>query len=213
MPVRSFFPFAAVEDRKAGVFWGAQLAWAGSWQMEAYRKDDCLCLSGGLADREFGHWMKTIKPGKSFSTPSACVTVVQGDLDDLCARLTRMQEAALEAPGPSRRVEADLPVICNEWCTTWGDPRHEKMVAMADKLQGTGVKYLVIDAGWYKGESGSWDLAQGDWQPNPRLFPDGLAATAAAIRAARPDPRHLVRVRGGWGAVAALREDQTPSEA
>ena len=65
MPVRGFFPWAGVEDRAAGVMWGAQLAIPGSWQMEFYRRDDFLCLSGGLADREFGHWMKTIAPGRA----------------------------------------------------------------------------------------------------------------------------------------------------
>ena len=54
LPVRGWFPFVALEDRRAGVFWGAQLAWAGSWQMEVYRRDDQLTVSGGLADREFG---------------------------------------------------------------------------------------------------------------------------------------------------------------
>ncbi|HEX8342206.1 MAG TPA: hypothetical protein VF624_14985, partial [Tepidisphaeraceae bacterium] len=50
MPVRGFFPFIAVTDTAAGVTWGAQLSWAGSWQMEAFRQHDDLCLSGGLAD-------------------------------------------------------------------------------------------------------------------------------------------------------------------
>ncbi len=179
MPVRGFFPFIAVEDRQAGVFWGAQVGWAGSWQMEAYRKDDCLCISGGLADREFGHWMKVVAPGGSLSTPLAMISTVKGDLDDLCDRLTSLQAPAVDKAPAS---EQSLPVICNEWCTSWGDPNHAEMVAMADKLRGASVKYLVIDAGWYKGDSGVWNLAQGDWQPNPRLFPQGLKATAAAVR-------------------------------
>jgi alpha-galactosidase len=179
MPVRGFFPWAGVEDRVAGVMWGAHLAVPGSWQMEFFRRDDFLCLSGGLADREFGHWMKTIAPGEQFSSPIAYLSTVRGDLDDLCARLVDMQlPAALAAP----ESEQDLPVICNEWCTSWGDPRHANLIAMADQLQGSGVKYLVIDAGWYKGDEGVWHLAQGDWNANPRLFPDGLAATARAIR-------------------------------
>ena len=41
---------------------------------------------------------------------------------------------------------------------------------------------LVIDAGWYRGENGNWDLNQGDWTPSPALFPDGIAATAKFIR-------------------------------
>ena len=179
MPVRGFFPWAGVEDRAMGVLWGAQLAAPGSWQMEFFRRDDFLCLSGGLADREFGHWMKTVAPGEQFASPTAYVSTVQGDLDDLCARLVKMQLPAAEAAPVS---ESDLPVICNEWCTSWGDPRHADLVAMADRLQGSGVKYLVIDAGWYKGDAGVWHLAQGDWDANARLFPGGLAATARAIR-------------------------------
>ena len=52
MPVRTWFPFVAVEDTVPGVVWGAQHAWAGSWQMEIFRQHDDVCLSGGLADRE-----------------------------------------------------------------------------------------------------------------------------------------------------------------
>lgn len=179
MPVRGFFPWAGVEDRGAGVMWGAQLTIPGSWQMEFYRKDDFLCLSGGLADREYGHWVKTVAPGGSFASPAALISTVQGDLDDLCARLVEMQLPAAEA---APAVEHDLPVICNEWCTSWGNPRHADLVAMADKLKGSGVRYLVIDAGWYKGDEGVWHLAQGDWVANPGLFPQGLKATAQAIR-------------------------------
>ncbi len=57
MPVNRFFPFAAVEDTEHHVFWGAQIAHPASWQIELYRKDDGFCMSGGLADRDFGHWM------------------------------------------------------------------------------------------------------------------------------------------------------------
>lgn len=179
MPVRGYFPWAGVEDRAAGVMWGAQLAVPGSWQMEFFRRDDFLSLSGGLADRELGHWMKTVAPGECFQSPAAFVSTVQGDLDDLCSRLVRMQLPAAEAAPAS---ELDLPVLCNEWCTSWGNPRHADLVAMADRLQGTGVRYLVIDAGWYKGDTGVWHLGQGDWEANPGLFPAGLAATARAIR-------------------------------
>lgn len=94
MPVNKFFPFAAVEDRQSGVFWGAQLACPASWQMELYRKDDALALSGGLADRDFGHWMKGLHPGESFLTPEAIVSTAHTpSIDVFTARLT---QAALE---------------------------------------------------------------------------------------------------------------------
>ena len=174
MPVRKWFPFIAVEDVEAGVIWGAQLAWAGSWQMEIFRQHDDVCLSGGLADREFGHWMKTVAPGESLF-----VTCVKGDLDQLCDRLTHMQQRACDThPG----VEQDLPIVFNEWCTTWGDPEHDKVLAIADRLKGSPVKYLVIDAGWYKAGNAGWSDGHGDWNPSPALFPKGLKATASAIR-------------------------------
>jgi alpha-galactosidase len=54
-PTNGFFPFVAFEDDTVGVIWGAQFCHPGSWQMEMYRRDDFLSISGGLADREFGH--------------------------------------------------------------------------------------------------------------------------------------------------------------
>lgn len=179
MPVRRFFPFAAVKDRAVGVFWGAQLAWAGSWQMEIYRQHDDVCLSGGLADREFGHWMKKLQPGETLVSPTATVACVHGSLDDLCDRLTSMQDAAVNL---QPEVEQDLPVIFNEWCTTWGDPSEEKLFAIADRIQGSGIRYLVIDAGWYKQGDSDWSSGHGDWIPSGELFPDGLKATADGIR-------------------------------
>ncbi len=179
MPVRGYFPFIGVEDRDAGVFWGAHLAWAGSWQMEAYRRDDQLCISGGLADQEFGHWTKTIAAGESFTSPVAFVSTVAGDLDELCYRLTAVQNQGV-SDAPS--TEETLPVIANEWCTSWGNPDHNRLKQISARLKDSGVKYLVIDAGWYRSEEGNWEFTQGEWEPNKTLFPEGLAVTAAAIR-------------------------------
>ena len=179
MPVRDYFPFIGLEDRAAGVFWGAQLVWAGSWQMEAYRRDDAVSLSGGLADREFGHWLKIVAPGETLASPLAYISTVKGDLDDLCQRLTAMQGPAQEQAPVS---EQTLPVIANEYCSTWGNPEHDLVVGLAKRLQDSGAKYFVIDAGWYRGNGGDWSITQGEWTPNPNLFPQGIAATAAAIR-------------------------------
>ena len=179
MPVRDYFPFIGLEDHVAGVFWGAQLAWAGSWQLEAYRRDDELSLSGGLADREFGHWLKNIAPDETLASPLAYISTVKGDLDDLCQRLTAMQQPAQEQAPAS---EQSLPVIANEWCTTWGNPAHDRVVGLAKRLHDSGARYFVIDAGWYRGDGDNWFTSQGEWIPNRNLFPQGIAATAAAIR-------------------------------
>jgi alpha-galactosidase len=153
MPFHGYHPFAAIEDRGAGVIWGATLAWSGSWQMELYRRDDQLSLSGGLADRELGHWFKNVAPGETFTSPQAYVTTVKGDFDELCQRLTAMQSKAVEQAPDSEQA---LPVLINEFCTTWGNPTHESICALAKRLKGSGAKYFVVDAGWYRGENGDW---------------------------------------------------------
>jgi alpha-galactosidase len=179
MPVRKWFPFLAIEDTAAGVLWGARLAWAGSWQMEIFRQHFQMAISGGLADREFGHWMKTLAPGEALEAPPATLACVRGTLDDLCDRLTAAQQSAADL---HQDVEHDLPVLFNEWCTTWGNPEHDKLLAIADRLAGSGVRYFVIDAGWYKTDASTWGLAHGDWIPSKVLFPEGLEATAGEIR-------------------------------
>jgi len=177
-PTTRWFPLVAVEDRKRSVLWGASLAWPASWNMELYRKDDFLCLAGGLADRETGHWSKLLEGGESLESPVAHLACVRGDLDELCARLSSASEG-----GPPRAHEADLPIVVNEWCTSWGNPTEAGLVALARAASSWKPRYLVIDAGWYREGEAPWDRAHGDWRPSAALFPQGLAATCAAIRA------------------------------
>lgn len=182
MPVNKFFPFAAVEDRQSGVFWGAQLACPASWQMELYRKDDALALSGGLADRDFGHWMKDLHPGESFLTPEAIASTAHTpSIDVFTARLT---QAALEHLAHVPEPEQSLPIIFNEYCTTWGNPSHANICEILEAIQGKGFQYFVIDCGWYKEDGVPWDISMGDYEPSPTLFPQGLDKTTAKIREA-----------------------------
>ena len=181
MPVNRLFPFAAIEDRKNHIFWGAQIAHPASWQMEVYRKDNGLALSGGLADRELGHWMKHVEPGKNFTTPEAIVSTAQTDSFDIfTGRLTTagLVEGFLKAP----ESEQDLPIVFNEYCTTWGNPSHENICEIVDAIKGKGFKYFVIDCGWYKENGIPWDIGMGDYEVSSELFPDGMEKTVQVIK-------------------------------
>jgi alpha-galactosidase len=176
MPVRKFFPFAAIEDTVSGVTWAAQIKWAGSWQIEAYRKGDQVSLSGGLADYEFGHFKKSLAPGDKFKTPVAFITVAGGGVDTVCERLLDAQEHCLDVP----ESEEKLPVLYNEYCDTWGNPNAEKISKQVKTAKLLGLKYFVIDAGWY-GSDGWW-LAMGDWAVCEEKFPKGIKYAADIIR-------------------------------
>ena len=178
MPVRDYFPFAAIEDRKAGVTWAVQLACPSSWQMEIRRKDDCLNLMASLPDEDSGHWAKTVKPGETFETPEAYLTAGTGGPDGVSQRLLTVHRRNMPRP------DAELPVMFNEYCTTWGNPTHENLEKIAECLEGRGIEFLVIDAGWYRKPGEGWSDCGGDWIPEEKeMFPQGLKATADMIRA------------------------------
>lgn len=179
-PVHQFFPFGAIEDTQNHIFWGAQIAHPASWQMEVYRKDEGLSLSGGLADYEFGHWMKTIAPGEVFATPEAILSVSRTDsLDLFCGRLT---QAAMEGFAEAPESEQALPIIFNEYCTTWGNPSHENIVEIVNAIKDKGFGYFVIDCGWFKEDDVPWYKSMGDYEISPTLFPEGLDKTVSYIK-------------------------------
>lgn len=200
MPVRRYFPWMAVTDMgqeggSIGYSIGAQLYINSSWQMEVYNRDEKNSISGGIADREFGHWMKDIAPGERFVTPVAVLTVcknagkpvytdtpdairMESTIDELSRRLTDAQTVNLENVPDS---EKELPIIFNEYCTSWGNPDEKEMEAIAERLKGHGIKYCVIDAGWHVKDGNDWSDI-GDWITNKNKFPGGLKKTADKIR-------------------------------
>lgn len=180
-PTNGYIPFAAVEDVRRGVMWGVQIACASSWQIEFSRRDNGLSMSGGLADADYGSWMKCLKPKDEFSTPVAYFSVCKGDIDDLCDRLTSVQKLAMKSLPEG---EADLPIIFNEWCTSWGCPDEKQMNKLVERLKGWPVKYLVMDAGWYKDQASEWHKMTGDWIPSKEKYPNGIKAVCDKIRAA-----------------------------
>lgn len=182
MPVRGFFPYVGVFDRRHQVAWAVQLSTPTSWQIEAFRKQDDLVLCGGLADAEYGHWHYLLKPGAAFVTPEARVAVGVGSVAQVSQALPRLTQLKLQA----RHLEdaESLPIIYNEFCASWGHPTQAALTKVLPLLAAHGVRYVVIDAGWYANAAGAWEANVGDWQVNATQFPDGLQALCQQIRAA-----------------------------
>lgn len=174
MPVRQYFPFAAIED-KEGKYTAVQLYTASSWQMELFCQfKDTYALSGGIADRNFGHWTKKLLPGETFEAPKA--VIAEGDsLYDVCDKLVKAQKPAIS------EYDNSMDIMFNEYCTTWGNPSFENVKKIADKIADKGIKFLVIDSGWY-GKSDCWWDSVGEWVVNEERFPGGMKPIADYIR-------------------------------
>ena len=178
MPVRSFFPFVAVEDSNNGTFTAVMLYAPSSWQMEVLVKEgDVVSISGGLADRDFGHWTKKLMPGESYVAPKA-LFAVGNSLEDVCDKLVKAQNPDISP------ADNHMGIVFNEYCTTWGNPTIDNLKKLADKIAGKGIQYLVMDSGWYGkcGEEGYWWDWRGDWSINKKRFPNGLKELSDYIR-------------------------------
>lgn len=173
MPVRKYFPFVALENSKTGEFVGIQLYCGSSWQIELLSKDGTLSAVGGLADDDFGHWRKKLAPGESFEAPKAAVAF-GNSLEDVCDKLVKAQRPNISP------VDSDMGIVFNEYCTTWGNPNFENIKKICDSLAGKGVKYLVIDAGWFGAER--WWESVGNWKVNESRFEGGMKPIADYIR-------------------------------
>jgi alpha-galactosidase len=184
--VNKFFPIMAVEDSANKIYWGASIAHNASWQMEVYRRGTEAQISGGLADRELGHWIKTVAPGEDFVTPEAYISVCScDDEEEIFRRLASAVESAVDE-GPAS--EQSLPVMFNEYCTTWGNPSHENICDIVKAIEGKGFEYFVIDCGWYKSPGVPWDVSMGDYEISNELFPHGLDKTVSVIKEAGMKP-------------------------
>lgn len=171
-PVHGFVPFCAVEDTAHGVTWAAATTQGSSWQMELYRQDFGLSLSGGLADREFGAWCKTLAPGETFTAPKAVVTAVQSGVDLAAQVLAENTRRSVEPILPES--EKSMPVLFNEFCSTWGSPTEETILKHLESLKGHNLGYYVIDAGWYDDESFEAASKLGKWELSEKHFPHGM---------------------------------------
>lgn len=179
MPNRGWYPFAAIEDAADGIVWGVQAEAPYSWQLEVYQEKETCAVSGGIGDYEFAHWRKNIHAGAAFETPKAFVRVLRGSLLDVQNALVAEADRRLRVPAS----EASLPVLFNEYCTTWGCPSEENIRAILKAVRPFDLGYFVIDCGWYKPDDKGWCNATGDWKESRSLFPDGIKAVADAIRA------------------------------
>lgn len=175
MPVRKWFPFAVLENSKTKEFVGVQIYCASSWQIEIYRDKEPITLTGGIADFDFGHWSKNIEPNSVFTTPKA-VIAVGNSLEEVCDRLVKAQSPRIA------ETDREMPVIFNEYCTTWGNPTPENLEKIAKRLSESGIKYLVIDSGWYKEDGDEWWDSIGDWNISRKIFPNGLKPVCDMIK-------------------------------
>lgn len=158
-------PWLAIQDAggNAGVYLGIEFSGRVGFDVSATGQPLRVSIVAGLdpTERDF---RSRLADGERFVTPTVFAGCYRGDVDEGANRLHRFVAAHLRPPV----ADARYPLVVNN---SWGSgmavddalARH-----MIDDSAALGVELFHIDAGWFRGV--------GDYYPDPKKFPHGLAA-------------------------------------
>ncbi|WP_203434223.1 alpha-galactosidase [Jiangella asiatica] len=156
-----------------GEVWSVALAWSGSWRLVGELAfDGRLHVTAGVNDYDL---RLPLAPGTSWTTPVVAGVYTAAGHDDLTDRWHRYERRHV-APRP----DTIRPVLYNSWEATFFDVRPESQVELARRAAGLGAELFVVDDGWFAGRDDE-SAGIGDWTPDARRFPDGLAPLAEEV--------------------------------
>ncbi|WP_298092973.1 alpha-galactosidase [uncultured Sphingomonas sp.] len=161
--------------RHAGRVHAAQLAWSGNHRLLVERDDEgfwVLQMGMALAPGEL-----TLAPGESVTTPDLLATCSTEGLNGAVQAFHAAIRARAPWPADGMRPR---PVHINSWEGFYFDHDEAALKALATRAAGLGVERFVLDDGWFRGRDDD-TAALGDWEPDARKYPNGLAPLATHV--------------------------------
>ena len=175
---QDYLPMGALKRVDNSETWLWQLETVGSWKWELGDFYDNLYLAASGPNSKDHEWTQRLVPGASFTTPTAAVCHVYGDLEAAMGAVTRYRRR-IRRPHPDHEK---LPIIFNDYMNClMGDPTDEKILALVGPVARSGAEYFVIDCGWYADDTDWWNDV-GLWEPSKKRFPMGFKNLLDKIR-------------------------------
>ena len=149
--------------------WFAGIEFSGRTRISLERKDGHLVSQLGLND-EWGTFTTRLAPGGSFETPTVFLGAFAGGIDEAGNQLRPWVRAVLGNPLTWNNPQYPL-LVNNSWGSGMQVDEALALRMIADSKE-LGLEMFHLDAGWFRGV--------GDWYPDRKKFPHGLAAIADA---------------------------------
>lgn len=167
---------AAGEESRIGAI-GVHLAWSGdhTWQLDTDADGQSILWLG--AHLEAGE--VTLSVGETFEMPQVLLAPARDGRGSL-RRLLHRHVRAEVLPPPSRN--APRKVHLNTWEACGFHLSMPKLESLAGQAADLGVERFVLDDGWFGGRRDDRS-SLGDWEPSPKIFPQGLAPFIERIHA------------------------------
>jgi hypothetical protein len=158
------FVFAAAHPQDG---WYAGIEFSGRTRISLERSKDSLKTVLGL-DPQPGPFRTRVEPGGNFETPTVFLGAFASGPDGAGNQLRPWVRAVLNNPLTWKDPQYPLTVN-NSWGSGMGIDEALALRMISDSRE-LGLEMFHIDAGWFRGV--------GDWYPDPKKFPHGLAAIA-----------------------------------
>jgi len=174
-------PFFIVHDpaatERSGDCWGFHLLYSGSHyaavERSAFGKTRVV---SGLQPEGF-RWL--LAPGESFESPEAVLCHAPAGFTGLSQKLHFFVREHVVRGRWKRKTR---PILLNSWEACYFDISERGLVALAKAGRDIGVELFVLDDGWFTSRSDD-SRALGDWTPDPKKLPGGLAGLCRRINA------------------------------
>jgi alpha-galactosidase len=147
--------------------WYAGIEFSGRTRISLTREKDSLKGAIGL-NPDPSPFRTRLAPGEAFESPIVFLGGFRGGADEAGNVLRRWVRAVLG--NPETWKYPNYPLVVNN---SWGggmDINEEVAQRMIRDSADLGVEMFHVDAGWFR--------EIGDWYPNPKKFPHGLAVIA-----------------------------------
>jgi alpha-galactosidase len=154
-------------DEHQGEVWFGVLAWSGNWKLSAEVTDfSSTRLSLGVNDWDFS-WR--LEAGQSFTTPSSYAGYTAGGFGSASRKLHDFIRDAILPHGHTQHK-----ILYNSWEATFFNVDEASQSTLAELAAKMGVELFVMDDGWFHGRNDD-HAGLGDWWPDEKKFPNGLA--------------------------------------
>lgn len=120
-----------------------------------------------------------IGPGESFEAPEAVMTYSKAGFNGMSQNMHRFVRECIVRGTWKKKVR---PVLLNSWEAAYFDINERKLLKLAKAGKDVGVELFVMDDGWF-GTRDNDTQGLGDWYPNLKKLPQGLAGIAKKINA------------------------------
>lgn len=158
-----------------GECYGFNLIYSGNHyeavELSAFGK---MRLVTGINPRSFQFHLA---PGDVFEAPEAVMTYSTRGYNGMSQNMHRFVRNCIVRGNWKNKVR---PVLLNSWEAAYFDINERKLLNLAKAGKDAGIELFVMDDGWF-GTRDDDTQGLGDWYPNPKKLPDGVAGLAKKV--------------------------------